>query len=393
MRTERMRRKGARPGWILYGALITGVAGLPAQAQLKMDEHLSETGEYDSNVFRVSEQTAENDLGTRHRSDFISDTQAGVDVQYLLGQQRFYAGGDFDRYMYKHWNQLDRDEYQWLGGLDYKLGSEVDGNAEYKEQRHMVAEENRAIPSTTLDFETDRNAGGSFNLMVTPEWRVESRADWTEQNSPSTDAFFHYDETKYTLGGKYLGFGPISTGLQAQYLTGAYADGVQNGPYRQVNVDYTFDWKRGTLSDLTVLLGGSDRRGRDGSSQSFKGFTGEIDYKQALTVKTSLGASVFRRVQTDAVVGDYVAETGSSLNMNWQATGKIFVNLLGSYSSDKYTLSGRTDKLALAQLGLNYEPLTWLSLKPSVQYENRISNQALYGFADTVASLDVKLKF
>ena len=397
MPTDKIARRvaegGLRPGWIVCGALITGVAGFPAQAQLKLDGHLSETGQYDSNVFRVSPGTARDELGTKHREDYVSDTQAGADAQYLIGQQRLYASGDVDRLVYDHWSQLDRNEFQWLGGMDYKLGTEVDGNGEYREQRRMVAEENRAAPSLNRDMELDRNAGGSFNVNVTPEWRVETRADWTEQDSPSADAFFHYDETKYTLGLKYLGLGPITTGLQAQYLTGAYADGVENGPYRQVNLDYTLDWKQNANSDLTLLLGGSKRRGRDGSTQSFDGFTGELDYKNAVTAKTTVGASVFRRVQTDAVVADYVAETGTSVYANWQATPKIYVNLLASYTDDKYKLSGREDKLALAQLGLNYQALRWFSLKPSVQYENRDSNTSQFSFADTVASLELKAQF
>lgn len=389
------RRTGlnqASPGW-LCGALVASLFGGPTEAALKLDTHLSTEAEYDSNVFRVSEATARQTLGTGRRADEILDSQAGAGVEYKVDQQRLYASGDVDRVLYRRLSNLDHNEFQWLGGMDWKLGSALDGNAEYKTGRHMVAEENRATPSTTLDFETDHTARGSVNLMVAPQWRVESRVDWAEQDSPSPDARFHLDETKYTLGGKYLGFGAINTGLQAQYLTGDFTDAIQSGPYRQINLDYTLDYKNGSLSQLSLLLGGSRRRGRDGKAESFEGFTGELHYKRFISGKTTMGVDLFRRVQSYAVLADYVAETGGDVSMNWQATPKIFVNLLASYIDDSFKLSSREDQLALAELGLNYQPLPWLSIKPAVQYENRQSNQALYSFVDTVVSLKAKVQF
>lgn len=381
-----------RTRW-LYGALAAGLCGGTAEAGLKLDTHLSARGEYDTNVFRVSRAVAEQDLGTGKRADYRLDSQAGAALEYTLGEQRLYAAGDVDRIVYQRLSGLDHNEYDWLGGLDWKLGSTVDGGIQYRQGRRMVPEENRAAPSTALDYERDRNGSASANVLVAPEWRVESRADFTSQDSPSPDAFFHYTETGYTLGFKYLGLGAVNMGLQGQYLSGSYADALQTGPYRQVNLDYTLDYRMGAGSQFSLLLGGSQRRGRDGASESFSGFTGEMRYKYRLSGKTTLGLDLFRRVQSYAVTADTVAETGLDFNAGWQPTAKIFVNLLASYVDDAFKQSSREDKLALLELGLNYQPLDWLSFKPTVQYENRQSNQALYSFADTVVGIEAKVKF
>jgi hypothetical protein len=382
----------ARTRWF-YGALVAGLCGGSAEAGLKLDTHLSAQGEYDTNVFRVSRAVAEQDLGTGKRADYRLDSQLGEAVEYTFDDQRLYAAGDVDRIVYKRLSELDHNEYDWLGGMDWKLGGAVDGGIQYKQARRMVPEENRATPSTSLDFEQDKNGSASANFNVAPQWRVQTRADFTSQDSPSPDAYFHYDETAYTAGFKYLGLGALDMGLQGAYHTGNYIDAIQAGPYRQVDLDYTLNYKAGSASQLSLLLGGSQRHGRDGASESFSGFTGELDYKRQLSGKTALGLDLYRRVQSYAVTGDTVAQTGLAFNADWQATAKIFVNLLASYEDDAFKQSSRDDKLALLELGLSYQPLNWLSLKPTVQYENRQSNETLYSFADTVVGIEAKVKF
>jgi hypothetical protein len=393
MRTDRAvaPQRNWRP--LACMSVAAAMYGPPALAEFKIDNHLSSQIEYDSNVYRVSSATAKQTLGSSQRDDEILTSEAGSDIAYLWNAQRLYASGNVRRVLYRRASELDHNEFDWLGGLNWKLGSSVDGDGEYKMQRRMVPEENRALPTTRLDFETDHNAGGSVNLMIDPQWRAESRVDWVEQDSPSQDALFHLDETKYTLGAKYLGLGPVNMGLQAQYLTGTFDDGIQNGPYRQVNLDYTLDYKSGSLSQLSMLLGGSRRRGRNGSSESFSGFTGELHYKRFISGKTTLGADFFRRVESYAVLADYVAETGGDVNMDWQATPKLFVNLLVSFTDDSFQVSARKDQLLITAFSLKYQPITWFFLKPTVQYESRHSNQTVYSFVDTVVGLQGTLQF
>jgi hypothetical protein len=393
MRTKRKEYPlRVRSGW-LCGALAAGLFGGPADAALKLDTHLSSEAEYDSDIFRVSPNTAEQALGTRRLYDYIWDNQLGADVEYLTGQQRLYTSGDVDRIFYRHHSDLDHNEFKWLAGMDWKLGQAVDGGVEYKDTRHMVPEEDRATPSTNLDYEADRNAGGSVNVKITPEWLAEGRVDWSEQDSPSTDVFFHVDETKYTLAGKYLGPGPITSGLQLQYVTGRAADLTQSGPYSEINTAYSLDYKSGTVSQLSLLLGGSTIHFEEGPHESFSTVTGQLTYKRSLSAKTSLNVDVFRRMEVYAVLADIVEETGGEVSMDWQASSKIFVNLTGSYSYDSFKPTPREDRVAVAGLGLKYQPLTWLSLKPAVHYQNRRSDQTLYDFGDTICSLEAKLQF
>ncbi len=379
-------------GW-LCGTLAVGICGSPAQADLKLDTHLSSEGEYDTDIFRVSQAVAEQTLGTSHLSDFILDSQAGADVAYGLGQQKLYASGDVDRILYKLRTGLDHNEFKWLGGMDWKLGDAFNGGAEYKDSRRMVPEEARATPSTELAFESDRSAGGSFNANITPEWLAGGRVDWSQQESPSPEVYFRMHETTYTLDTKYQGLGYISVGAQVQYVDGKAADSTLSGPFTQINTDLTLDYKSGSVSKLSLLLGGSSIRFEQGASQSYSSEHIDLQYKRSLSAKTSLSVDAFRRTEVYAVLADFVEETGADVSLDWQASPKIFVDLLGSYTLDSFKPDIRNDRVALAQVALNYQPLTWLSFKPAVHYQNRRSDQDLYDFADTIVSLEAKLKF
>src|SRR5882757_11080935 len=191
MRTEHWTSEVRKwPLW-LCGTLASALFDGQASADLKLDTYLSSEAEYDSNVFRVSSATAQQALGTTRRDDEILNSEAGANVEYRWDQQRLYASGEVNRILYQRNSALDHNEYQWLGGTTWKLSTTADGGAEYKMARRMVPEENRATPNVSLDFEMDRSAGGSANLMINPQWRLESRIDWIEQDSPSPDARFH----------------------------------------------------------------------------------------------------------------------------------------------------------------------------------------------------------
>ena len=108
------------------------------------------------------------------------------------------------------------------------------------------------------------------------------------------------------------------------------------------------------------------------------GVTGDLDYKRALTGKTTLDVELSRQINAYVYNSGSEIDTIGAIGANWQATYKIDVTLAYNYTyrqlpgqGDSPPGSDRTDRLNYVSLIVDYEALPWLALKPYINYQDR----------------------
>jgi Putative beta-barrel porin 2 len=338
--------------------------------------------EYNSNVFDLQGgYLVPGTTNDYQHSDRLYTYGAALDANYLWDQQKLFAVLSTTNFRYDHFTQLDHNEYNLDGGLNWKLGRTLDGTLEVLRNRAMVAFTN--VENAQFVLQTQQRESAKIGYAFMPEWRIEGSGyyqtiDQTFFGAPDVNLRESFGQAAL----KYVGVAGLTSGLSAGYYVGNYtgASAAFNPSYRQTTIALVATYEPTGRSLYNAALGYSDRT--SGSSvNSISGFTGEIDYTNQLTGKTSM------QLQLSRAINSYVANVSSeidsiaALNVRWQATYKTRV--VGGYSWTYRDLPGqgtspigseRIDRLQYATLKVEYEPVRWLSIRPYINVQTRSSN-------------------
>ncbi len=371
-----------------------------ADASGVLTPYAAEDIEYNSNVFDVPGGIGE-PVGKHGptSSDTFFEERAGVDGTYLLDQQKFFGTAEFRHFNYDNFTILDHNENLLDGGLKWKLSELLDGNVEYKHEQRMVQFQD-VTAFTALILETENTATLSFNLNVTPEWRLETHAKDHVLDSPRSDVpglSLHEDSIREGL--RYLGVANLSAGLDVEYLDGKYEhDPLALTPeYHQWSSYLAANY---LVSGLTTFNGNIGYTNRvDPTNAGLSGLTGGLGYQRSLSGKTSINLALSRALATYVTTGGNEIDTTASASVHYQVTYKIGVRLGYAYTISKYPntpdgglLSDRTDHFQTANLEATYQVLHWLSIRPYAKYQNRRSNFPLNAFDSNVVGIELLAK-
>jgi len=378
-----------------------------ALAQLKLDPYLSTQYEYESNVFSVTDsQQAVAQSGDPTLADSVFRYMGGIEAAYLWSQQKVAAAFEARHVTYEHFNYLNHDEYQFAGKLDWKLASAVDGSVGVTQERRMASFADRN--SSQLAMERERVLTAKVGERLTPDWRLEATAVRRDLHSPLPDfSEFSLRENSGVFGIKYLGISRLAAGLEAGYLEGQYEGVTTTAPrFDQRTVQMTANYLVSGLSRLDAGLGYTQRRDLEGDSDKTTALTGRLLYSRQISGKTDVYAQIFRRVNSYTAGATSVVDTGGGVGVNWQATTLIAVGL--NYELTHSLFQGqavpaagspdpaspqRSDQFQNIALSINYQPKTWMVIRPYSRYQVRSSNVELDSFEGTVAGVEARLRF
>ena len=382
--------RSAIPRWWLYCLALVAAPG-SAFAQLALTTSANTQYEYNSNVFDQQRGFPLPGLTTTGLSDSMIGYGGKLDATYLWSQQQFRAVILGTEYHYDRFTELNHSEYTLDGAWNWKVGPLLDGLVEVTRIRSMVSLYN--LIQAQLALQTEQRETGKIGLQVTPDWRTEASGYTRYDQEPLLGApNLSLTETSGQGAVKYTGTAGVTAGISAGYLTGSY-EGVNNvntngiatiiaPSYHQINVGLVATDIVTGKSAFTGQIGYSKRTanaaGTDAGINNLSGATGDLDYKRALTGKTTLELELSRQINA------YVYNSGSEIDSigaigaNWQATYKIGVQLAYNYTyrqlpgqGDAPPGSNRTDRLNYVSLTVDYEALPWLSLKPYMNYQDR----------------------
>jgi hypothetical protein len=367
-----------------------------AFAQLALTAAADAQYEYNSNVFDL-QRGFPTPLGNNSYSDSLFAYGGKLDATYLVSQQQFHlllAGSEFH---YDRFTLLNHSEYTLDGSWNLNFGSLVDGLVEVDRDRTMVSLYN--LVNAQLAVQTEQREAAKFGVKVTPDWRAEVGGYTRHVDLPLVGApNLALSETSGEAAVKYTGTADLTAGLEGGYLQGDYTgntsvvDGVLQNvapSYHQYNVAVTATDVVSGLSTFVGQIGYTKRsaesEGIGAAINSASGVTGLFDYRRALTGKTTVDASLSRVISAYITGAGSELDTIASLNAIWQATVKTGVTLGYNYTyrqlPDQGTVVGtnRTDRLNFIALTLDYEPTSWLSLKPYANYQVRSSTNFVGG--------------
>jgi hypothetical protein len=338
--------------------------------------------EYNSNV--VDLQNGFPVPGTTtdfQRSDNLYTYGALLDTAYLFDEQKLFGTFSANQFEYDHFTFLNHLEYSADGGLNWKLGSNVDGTLEVLRDRTQVAFTN--VNNAQFVLQTEQRENAKFGVEFIPDWRFEGSGyyrtvDQDYLNEPNLDL----TESQAQAALRYLGLAGLTAGFSFAYTDGRYsgAGAAFNPSYNQTTFAAVSTYAPTGRSIIKGALGYSDRRSA-ASENAISGVTGELDYDNQLTGKTSAHVAVSRLI--NSYISNVSSEIDSIANgsLKWQATYRLGVAAGYTYTyrdlpgqGNAPLGSNRIDHLQLATLNVDFEPFRWLILKPYANYQLRHSN-------------------
>jgi len=388
-------RQSVASGLLMCAALAA--LALPIRAHAQFTGKASATGRFESNsnVFNLESGATQPGTNAYLRSDTYYAYGAEFDGNYLLGLQQFFATANTTEYDYHHFTELSHNEYKLDAGLNWKLGEPLDGKLEVTRTRYMVPFLDLSGSDLALSLATEQRETGQIGLKLSSDWRVEGSAFTSKIDEPIPQApNQQLTQSSGAVSLEYLGIGALTSGLTAGYLSGDYSgsSGTMNTTFSQSTAGFLADYKH----NRTIFEGqvGYTQRVSASGGENTSGFTGLLEIKEQLTPKTGL------TVKIDRAINNYVANSSSEIDseaaagINWQATYKLAVSLSYAFTYRAFPQQGvngyyQVDYQQYATMGINYQPLRWLLIRPYGNVQTRRSNYIGYDFNSTIFGVSI----
>ncbi len=354
------------------------------------------------------------------------DYAYGADLigRYQLGRQEVHASFEAEEDGYLRNTQLNHNSYTFDVGLNWKLGSKLDGALDVTRTHTMVpfydltgAGVNLQTPPTALSVATTQTETANIGYLFYSTWRVTAsgsniKTDQPIPNAPNLELTQNSGATSI----EYTSLSGLTSGFQAGYTSGNYnsttavaLDGTNtptttNPSFSQETAGFLTNYKFKRTSFDGQL--GYSRRNSSATANETSGVTGLLAFTDQLTPKTSL------ILQGDRVINSYLLNAGSEIDtdatagVTWQATYKV--SLYGAYTYTYRQFPGqgnnppgseRIDAQQVANFALTYDPQPWLSIRTYANLTLRNTNfvgghfeQNVVGITVTVTPYRVKRK-
>ncbi len=381
--------------WIFAAILCFGVSPLSAFAQAIFTPYAAGDIERNSNLYFLPSGT----LPPSGRSgstlaDTVLEGRVGVEGDYLLDRQTFYARAEARRFEYDQFTTNNHSESLIDAGIKYKLGHLLNGVLDYQHERRMVPFLDLIKPTTVI-LETQKVASGTANLSVSPEWRVAVRAKDSTLDSPRPEApHLSLHETTVGAGLLYGGLANLSAGFDAVYINGAFRNdpAALSPSYHQSTEALTANYTIAAHTQFKGLIGYTRRSDAIGGGTS--AITGSLEYLRNLTGKTTLNLKLARGVDSYVTTSGNIIDTSAAAGLSWQATPKITAKIGYDWTHSLFSSSAqanntsRSDHFQQAKLDVNYQAFRWLTFRAYAHRQTRSSNQDEVQFNATIYGLE-----
>jgi hypothetical protein len=359
-------------------------------AQLHLAGQASTAYEWSSNVYDLPD----NVRPPGGREDGHVTVQAGSALDYMFSRQSLELDAQARRDDYDTFKLLNHTDYSLRGGLNWVLGPRLTGVAQVARARTMVQFLD-TTNATQLLIDTQTLGEASVAWQLLPRWAVEGSGLRRTEDSPRPEApslTLHESVGQATV--RYSGVTGFKFGLRGEYRRGDF-ENLQpgdSGMYHQKTGEVTAQYAdpRSTLSGAL----GYTVRDLNVQSGHVAGTTGELSYQRRLTGKTEMQFEFVRVISTYINSAGSELDTSAKARLKWQATRRIGLEATYSWTHGDFTgqQSGfgdaaRTDRFQDTRITLEYRALSWLSILPYAQFEDRHSTIPVYAFSSNVVGI------
>lgn len=341
---------------------------------------------YDDNLFRIPSDVSPPLDGT-DRSDAINTTFVGLNVDKIVGRQRFLVNGTLSRSRFSNYDQLDHDGRDVKGRWLWELGNRWKGELSLDDTRRLSSFTDLK-ERNMVDY---RRYYGSALYEFHPDWSVVGGLSRVENaNSAVEQKPSDYTANAVEAGVRYS---PISTNqveFKVRRTDGRYpnrqvvnASTIDNS-YTQDDLELSALWHPTVESTFNGRVGFTQRQHDQLPQRDFRGPTGRLSYDWSVTAKTLLNAAVWREIWVaDDVNASYVLSKGISFSPTYNATSKIRLQAKLQYVERDHrgdpepelaNVPQQQDKIKTGSVTATYQAMRSLQLSLSFQTERRDSN-------------------
>ena len=379
---------------------------------------------HDNNMFRLTPIANPANYGLDGRSDTITTTSVGLNLNKTFGRQQLIGNVSFADTSYKRNNYLDFLALNYDGKWLWAVGTRWTGDFSLDRAESLNTYSDYTTTTTNYRQRNVRlveNERFTANYWFHTSWAAflgMSRTSVTNElavlaESDSEASGFNYG----------LRFRPVSgntIALRIKQLDGSYS----NRPFNTVaqsdngfsnnSVELDASWLVTGKTQMRSRLEYLERKHDHFASRDYSGWAGNLDFVYAATAKSSLtfgykhGLEGFQGNYREArppfglITSSYYELNELNIGARWAATDKISTSARLGYGKRSYHgeiaplpagVDQRQDKTTRAGIDIGYRPLRWFEMKAGMNYEKRNVNDDRFDYKDRTTFVSLSAQY
>lgn len=349
-----------------------------------------QTWQYDSNVFRLSESSAENP------SDHFGVTTIGAKIDKRFGLQRLEFDVNANQFNYKNFSSLDYTAVNYSAALRWSLTPALYGNL--TSDRKVYTDNTASFQNQgQLNRRTDRLSLLDAEYAVDGPWRVLGGV-FERNNSNSQASTFEGDSRirGVEVGARYVFASDSSLAYRLKHGNGEYPNRflspVFANEFKDREHEFKLVWPITGRTTIQSRLSYFDRKHDGLAARDFSGFIGQLEANWMPTGKTNIKGGIARDLG-DFQTNPQVPNQSNQLNLSyyqsnrffvepsWKPTEKTAVRFRYDHGVRNYkgplpgfVATNRRDTIDLSVLGFDFELIRAVKLTTSIFSDRRKSN-------------------
>ena len=396
---------------IRAACILSAVAAVPLPAaallQDRVEVFAAENVTYDDNLFRLSQDVdPKTAIGSDKKSDTISTTSVGVNLDLPYSLQRFQANLTWFANRYQRFDELNFNGHTGRAAWLWSVTPELTGDLGYTDTETLSNFATKPGPTARVkDILRTKQGFADGVWFPVASWRLHAGAAAVEQrHSDPGQQFNDIDTATGAAGVSYVSAADDRLGIEGRVERGRTPhDELRGTPldlaYRQDGVGIVGHW---VVTGHSTLDGRVDWVRRDydqRSSRDWSGPTFRVADTWTPTGKLTVTSSLYRDIGpvADVQSGSFVLVKGVAVKPSWAATDKITVAADAEYNIWEYRgdilFGDYTHRVRTFGLNMSYQATRKIQLQAGYIYEMRTSTAPLSDYRDNVVNVSARVGF
>lgn len=366
-----------------------------ASADDTIKPYVSSSLDYESNFFRIGNNELARDRGLSSREEFIKKVTAGFDSDWQLGRQHFLISGSANQNWFQNNQGLDYTGWNTAATWKWQLLSDLKGQLGYTNFENLGSFTN--LNRYIANLSNTQTFFGNASYLFHPNGQIRigyNRLELAYDNASRKNG--DLTQNTYDVNLEYLSQKDYILGLHFSQTDGLYpnrpySSNINQNPFHldsgfTRNVyEVTWNWKPET-NKIAVdgALGYNEQNFPHVSARNFGSMAGQLNVHYLYSEKTSIDLILQRLItQSFNTNSSFLQLQSIELNPKWIPTPKVTIGLplryyqqsyLGETGGDLGNLPQQVNYTRSIGINLQYLPVDYVSITPSIMYEKRNSN-------------------
>lgn len=366
---------------------------------------------HDNNMFRLAPNANPANYGLDGRSDTITMTSLGLNLNKMVGRQQLIGNISFADTSYKRNSYLDFLALNYDGKWLWAVGTRWTGEFALDRAESL---------NTYSDYTTNNYRARNVRLIENERFTANYwfHTSWAaflgvSRNSVTNEqallAESDYEASGFNYGVRFRPVSGNTVALRIRQLDGRYSNRQFNAAAQADNgfshngVDLEANWLLTGKTQLRSRLEYLERKHDHFVSRDYSGWAGNLDLVYAITGKSNLTFGYKHDLAAfQQSTSSYYELDELNLGARWAATDKISTSARLGYGKRSYHgaiaplpagVEPRQDKTTRAGIDISYRPLRWFEIKAGMNYEKRNVNDDRYDYKDRTTFVSLSAQY